>query len=130
MKIFTQTQKEFFVKKGIKVGSVYEFPPLCNELFISPDYGSESIPLNRSIIGSMPDVKLLAIENGFCKFKIARMPLFSCGNKNPYAFAPVHEFEARELSVMIALFLICSIPFITYNIFKSFFTPKSLTGNK
>lgn len=125
-KFLTQEQKLFFLKREIRAGASFPFPPMGFTAYESPKYDAESAtihtnPFTKSLAGERFKVKEIT-ENGFCKGNFERRP------KGPDIFIRKTELEMRGLMEAGLLFLICSIPFILYNAWKHYipkwFPPK------
>jgi len=116
MKLFTDSQKQWFLRRDIKVGEVYMFPILGFDVYQFPEYSSRNIflgtnPLTESLAEEAFLVK--RIENGFCGGNFARRA------KGSDFYIPHYQLARRGLIEMGLIALFCGIPVIIYNLFKN-----------
>lgn len=114
MRFLTEGQKQWMVRKTIKVGGFYSFPAMGFTVYVEPKYSSgekiETNPFTRSLAGQFFLVK--AKENGFCKGNFYERP------KGRDMYLDEEELARRGLFEMLFLFLISFIPLAIYNLFK------------
>lgn len=120
-KFLTQEQKLFFLKRDIKAGESFPFPPMGFTVYDRPNYDADSAsistnPFTKSLAGERFKVKEIT-ENGFCRGNFESRP------KGADVYLRKNELEMRGLMEAGLLFLICSIPFILYNVWM-YYVPK------
>lgn len=108
MKFLTQKQKTFLVRKKIKVGNFYRFPPMGFTVYAEPNYSSQgglidTNPLTKSLAHEFFLVKEIT-ENGFCKGNFYDKP------KPRDMYLLEHELSSRTLLEIIVLSLVLFIP--------------------
>lgn len=116
MKLFTGSQKQWFLRREIKVGDTCMFPILGFDAYQFPEYSSPSVfldtnPLTKSLAEESFLVK--RIQNGFCGGNFARRA------KGVDFYIPEYQLARRNLIEMGLIALFCGIPVITYNLFKN-----------
>lgn len=102
------------IRKTIKVGSFYSFPPTGFTVYAEPKYSSgaeiDTNPFTKSLAGEFFLVK--EIENGFCKGN------FYERLKGRDMYLTEEELSRRTLIEMLFLFLLAFIPLTIYNWFN------------
>ena len=115
MKFLTQKQKTFLVRKKIKVGNFYRFPPMGFTVYAEPNYLNgadiETNPFTKSLAHEYFLVKEITI-NGFYKGNFYDKP------KARDMYLSESELSARTLLEIIVLFLILFIPFWIANLIR------------
>ena len=111
MKFLTTKQKHWMIRKTIKVGSFYSFPPMGFTVYAEPKYSSgaeiDTNPFTKSLASEFFLVK--EIENGFCKGNFYERP------KGRDMYLTEEELSRRTLIEMLFLFLLAFIPLTIYN---------------
>lgn len=104
MKLFTDSQKQWFLKREIKVGGVYMFPMMGFDMYQFPEYSSPSAFLETNpLTKSLPEEAFLVkrIENGFCGGNFARR------SKGSDFYIPEYQLARRNLIEMGLIALFC-----------------------
>lgn len=114
MKFLTDNQKKWIVKRNVKAGYDYPFPPWGFTAYETPEYGKgirfDTDPFFRSL--SHESFYVQSIEGDFCKgvFKgySKRLPAF---------YILKSELEAHSLTEIIVHFIIGFVPMTIYNFY-------------
>lgn len=111
MKLLTKKQKNWIIRKNIKVGSFYRFPPMGFMVYAEPNLSSgiriDTNPFTKSLSGEFFLVKD-KIGN-FCKGNFYDKPF------KQDVYLDEGELSRRTLIEMLFIFLITIIPFSLYN---------------
>jgi hypothetical protein len=115
MKLFTQKQKTWLVRKKIQVGDFYSFPSMGFTIYVQPNYligeHIDTNPMTKSLAHEHFLVKEIT-DNGFCRGNFYGRP------KGSDMYLTEEELSRRELIEIFILFIFCAIPMIIYNLFK------------
>lgn len=114
MKLLTDKQKLFLLRRTIRKGGLYMFPATGFNVYSGPSY-SESIymdtnPFTKSLSHEQFVVK--DIIDGFCKGNFYSKP------HHTDFYLSQDELSSRGLIEMMFLFMVTSIPMIVYNWFR------------
>jgi hypothetical protein len=112
VKLLTEKQKSWLVRKAIKVNGFYSFPAFGFTVYAEPKYDSgvliDANPFTKSLSGEFFLVKEKV--NGFCRGNFCERP------KGKDVYLSEEELSRRGLIEMLFLFIISFIPLTLYNL--------------
>ncbi len=112
MKFLTTKQKQWLVRKSIKVNDFYMFPRFGFTVYAEPNYASreyiDTNPFTKSLDSEMFLVKEKI--NGFCRGNFYHKP------KGRDMYLSEEELSRRGLIEMLFLLIISFIPLTIYNL--------------
>lgn len=111
MKLLTEKQRSWLVRKTIKVNGFYSFPALGFTVYAEPKYGSgvsiDTNPFTKSLAGEFFLVKEKV--DGFCRGNFYERP------KGRDMYLSEEELSRRGLIEILFLLIISFIPLALYN---------------
>lgn len=112
MTFLTTKQKAWLIRKTIKAGDFYSFPPMGFTIYAEPSYSGgeymDTNPFTKSLAGEFFLVKEKI--NGFCKANFYDRP------KGADMYLIEEELSQRPIFEMLILLIITFLPLIIYNL--------------
>jgi hypothetical protein len=119
MKLITEKQMQFFLRKRIAINSLQMLPRWGFIAYEQPYLSSECVTVDTNPFTKSLDHELIIIKkkiNGFCKVNFYKKPY-----KTDF-YIEESLLEKRDLIEMVFIILSCYIPFVFYNLFNRLWT--------
>lgn len=116
MKLLTDAQKEFFIKKKLKLNRLYTIPDFSFYVYTKPQYGSGElivVPEGKTTQGTL--LRLTEIGDDFVGGYLTK------GEYLKLYYFERYDIEYRIMLETIFLYMFCFVPFVIYNLSKKIY---------